>query len=96
MHSASLLLALGLATSAVVAHPHEELSYQELTRRSGLSKRCESSAAAMNKKRWAKRTEKRDLAARANSTVVITTEAPYYDTFLNDTCVLTPLVTAGP
>lgn len=50
----------------------------------------------MNKKRWAAHNEKRSLAARSNSTVVVTTEAPYYETFLNDTCVTTPEVTSGP
>jgi protocatechuate 3,4-dioxygenase beta subunit len=96
MHSSSLLLALGLLSSTALAHPHEEVSYKELTRRTGLSKRCEGAAAAMNKKRWARHNAKRDLVARTNTTVVVTTEAPYYETFLNDTCVLTPDVTAGP
>lgn len=94
----STLFAIGATISSVAAHPehHEKLDYKELTRRSGVSKRCESSAATMNAKRWVKHQEKRSLAARSNTTVVITTEAPYYETLQNDTCVLTPEVTTGP
>jgi protocatechuate 3,4-dioxygenase beta subunit len=92
------LLAILAATAAVTAHPgpHEALDFHELTRRSGLSKRCESQAAAMNSKRWLRHNERRSLADRANTSVVITTEAPYYDVLQNDTCVLTPEVTTGP
>jgi protocatechuate 3,4-dioxygenase beta subunit len=39
---------------------------------------------------------KRSQEARSNSTVQITTEAPYYEVLQNDTCVLTPEVTEGP
>lgn len=94
----SSLLVLGAAVPAILAHPghHEALNYNELTRRAGLSKRCEPAAAAMNKKRWIKHNERRSLAARSNTTVVITTEAPYYEVLQNDTAVLTPEVTAGP
>ncbi|KAH6665022.1 dioxygenase [Halenospora varia] len=92
------LLLLGALIPAIVAHPghHEALSYSELTRRSKLSKRCEPQAAAMNAKRWTRHNEKKSLAARSNTSVVITTEAPYYDVIQNDTCVLVPEVTSGP
>jgi protocatechuate 3,4-dioxygenase beta subunit len=61
------------------------------------AKRCAAAAGSMNAKRYAKRmAEKRTLQARANSTVQITTEAPFYDVIQNDTCVLTPEVTTGP
>ncbi|KAH8595955.1 Intradiol ring-cleavage dioxygenase [Bisporella sp. PMI_857] len=96
MHASQLLFALTLGCSLVLAHPHEELSYHELTRRANISRRCESAAAAMNRKRWLKHSEKRSLAARGNTSVVVTTEAPFYETIQNDTCVLTPEVTAGP
>ncbi|KAB2577943.1 putative protocatechuate -dioxygenase beta subunit protein [Lasiodiplodia theobromae] len=95
----AVLLALGASLlSGVVAHPHHnDLSYAELTRRSDLSKRCEGAAAAMNRKRWAKRNAKRDLATRsANTTYTITAEAPYYDVLQNNTCILTEEVTTGP
>lgn len=95
----AVLLALGASLlSGVVAHPHhQDLSYAELTRRSDLSKRCEGAAAAMNRKRWAKRNAKRDLATRsANTTYTITAEAPYYDVLQNNTCILTEEVTTGP
>ncbi|KUJ19056.1 protocatechuate 3 [Mollisia scopiformis] len=98
MYFSSLLISALLAPLSVVAHPghHEALSYKEITRRAGLSKRCEGAAASMNAKRWLRHQERRSLAARANTTVVITTEAPYYDVIQNDTCVLTPEVTTGP
>lgn len=92
----SPILALSLGATLVVAHSHQELTATELTRRSAISRRCEDTAAAMNEKRWLRQKEKRSLAARTNSSVVITTEVPYYETFLNDTCVLTPEVTSGP
>ncbi|KAL3427937.1 hypothetical protein PVAG01_01446 [Phlyctema vagabunda] len=97
MHFSSAL-ALSVVISAIAAHPghHHEVEFKEMVRRSKLSKRCESSAAAMNSKRWLRHNEKRSLAARGNTSVVITTEAPYYDVIQNDTCVLVPEVTGGP
>lgn len=90
------ILAIGANLLTVFAHPHKELTYHELTQRTAISKRCEGAAASMNEKRWQRQAAKRSLAARGNSSVVITTEAPYYETLLNDTCVLTPEVTTGP
>ncbi|RDW69752.1 protocatechuate-dioxygenase beta subunit protein [Coleophoma cylindrospora] len=94
MHFSSILVAAGLAAS-VSAHA-DHLSSQEIARRSGMSRRCADAAGIMNKKRHAKRMAKRSLEARANSTVVITTEKPFYETIQNDTCILSPEVTTGP
>jgi protocatechuate 3,4-dioxygenase beta subunit len=79
--------------SGVLAHPAIE-NPKEISRRSGLSKRCESSVAAMNKRRVEKQMAKR--ASSNNVTWGITTEAPYYETIQNDTCILTEEVTTGP
>ncbi|TVY12702.1 hypothetical protein LARI1_G009550 [Lachnellula arida] len=97
MHFTPLILAAGLATLAT-AHPHHDLPSSEIARRSALSKRCASVAGEMNKKRYNKRmAEKRaTIGARSNSTVQITTEAPFYNVIQNDTCILTPEVTTGP
>ncbi|KAH9992392.1 protocatechuate 3,4-dioxygenase beta subunit [Xylariaceae sp. FL0662B] len=78
--------------SGALAHSNHHLSYSELTRRASLSKRCESSVAAMNKRRWAQQHQKR----ADNTTWSITTEAPYYEVLQNDTCILTEEVTGGP
>lgn len=97
MHATALLAASAALLAGVAAHPRHEKTPLVEARRAGLSKRCESSVAAMNKKRWAKRAEKLDLSKRdGNTTVQITTEAPYYETLQNDTCVLTEEVTTGP
>lgn len=90
----SILLASLLSATAVVAHP-EVLPRGEINRRSAMSKRCEGAAANLNKKRHAKQMEKRAWGS-GNSTVEVTTLAPYFDVIQNDTCVLTPEVTAGP
>lgn len=69
-------LAAGLlAASTAVAHP-ENLPRSEIARRASMSKRCEAHAHSFNKKRYAKRMAKRGWGD-ANSTVSITTEAPY-------------------
>lgn len=95
----SFLLA-ALAASPALAHPggHEiPMKRSDMQRRGAMSKRCAAAAADMNAKRYAKRNvERRALETRANSSVVITTEAPYYEVLQNDTCVLTPEVTPGP
>jgi hypothetical protein len=88
-----LLFGVALLTGVAVAHPHHsDMAAPELARRSGLSKRCEASVAALNKRRW----EKRQNEKRANTTWSITTEAPYYDALQNTTCILTEEVTSGP
>ncbi|KAI4592184.1 hypothetical protein KJ359_011422 [Pestalotiopsis sp. 9143b] len=96
MHALSVLAAGAALLSGVVAHPHE-MPAHEMTRRGGLSKRCESQVAALNKKRWEKRNAANmKRASSGNTTWSITTEAPYYDVLQNDTCILTEEVTAGP
>ncbi|KAH9897129.1 protocatechuate 3,4-dioxygenase beta subunit [Xylariomycetidae sp. FL2044] len=94
MHGLAFLAAGAALLTGALSHPHHELSTSEITRRSGLSRRCESSVAAMNRRRWTKRNDKR--AASGNVTWSITTEAPYYDTIQNDTCILTETTTEGP
>ena len=89
--TASVALLAGFA----VAHPHET-SPELQARKFDLSKRCASSVAALNKKRWAKRNEKHLVGRDGNTTVAITTEAPYYDVLQNETCILTEEVTTGP
>lgn len=64
-----------LAASTSMAHP-ENLPRSEIARRAQMSKRCEASASNFNKKRQAKQMEKRAWGT-GNSTVSITTEAPY-------------------
>ncbi|KAJ5557419.1 hypothetical protein N7494_001334 [Penicillium frequentans] len=86
---------LASASLALVASahpgPHVERSHAEMARKAKLSGRCEQHVAQFNAKRW-----KRDLAGPGNTTVQIQTQAPHYETLQNDTCVLTPEVTAGP
>lgn len=99
MHFTSIVIAAGLTVSSVAAHPgpHAAISGSDLARRSVMSKRCAESAGLMHKKRNEKRVAKRALELEArNATFEITTESPYYETIQNDTCVLTPEVTAGP
>lgn len=93
------LAAAGLLSFTVLAHP-EVLPREEIARRGLMSKRCEPAAANFNKKRYEQRLNKKRATAEAkraeNATYTITTEAPYYDTIQNDTCVLSPEVTWGP
>lgn len=98
MHFTSALLTAGLLVSSVAAHPgpHNVVSGSDIARRSQAAKRCAEAAGAMNKKRNERRMAKRDLERRNTATFQITTEAPHYETIQNDTCVLTPEVTAGP
>jgi hypothetical protein len=99
MHFTNTLLAAGLiATSVAHPGPHAHVGRSEVQKRNAMAKRCAPAVAAMNEKRYNKRSlaNKRSLEARANSTYQITTEAPYYEVIQNDTCVLTPEVTQGP
>lgn len=90
----SNFVAAGLmAVSSTMAHS-DILSRSEISRRGAMSKRCEASAASFNKKRQAKQMAKRTWGD--NTTVQLTTEAPFFDTIQNDTCVLTPEATEGP
>ncbi|KAL1871363.1 hypothetical protein Daus18300_004729 [Diaporthe australafricana] len=93
--SSTIAAGVALLSGFAAAHSHET-SPQLQARKFDLSKRCSSSVAAMNKKRWAKRNEKSLVERDGNTTVAITTEAPYYDVLQNETCILTEEVTAGP
>ncbi|KAE8147617.1 aromatic compound dioxygenase [Aspergillus avenaceus] len=99
MHFFKFILAAVAATTAI-AHPGPDkvLGRAEIQRRSELSKRCAEHAVSFNKRRMTKRSaaQKRVEGTGRNTTYEITTEAPYYETFQNDTCVLTPEVTQGP
>ncbi|CAG8035984.1 unnamed protein product [Penicillium salamii] len=92
----SKLLAAGLLTLAA-AHPgpHHQPSKREITRRHELSSRCASNVASFNSRRVKRNLSKR-FPGSTNTTYQIQTEAPYYQTIQNDTCVLTPEVTEGP
>ncbi|PWY80313.1 aromatic compound dioxygenase [Aspergillus sclerotioniger CBS 115572] len=95
----SKLLITALAASTAIAHPgpHVILPRAEIQRRSDMAKRCAEHVASFNRRRMAKRAmQKRREGSGHNSTFEITTEAPYYETIQNDTCVLTPEVTRGP
>ncbi|OTB00329.1 hypothetical protein M426DRAFT_66087 [Hypoxylon sp. CI-4A] len=96
MKFTAALLAGGLFSTSVLGHGMPALSQTEIQRRSAISKRCEHAAGNLNRKRHEKRMAKRWDGATRNSSVVITSEAPYYETIQNDTCVLTPDVTEGP
>lgn len=88
-------LAAGLLATSATAHS-DILSRSEISRRSGMSKRCEGHVAAFNKKRQAAQMAKRDWDINRNSTVEITSAAPWFENIQNTTCVLTPTVTEGP
>lgn len=89
------LLTAGLLSASIVSAHGELLSRSELSRRGALARRCSSHVARLNEKRYAKRMAKRDWGT-GNSTVEVTTAAPYYDVLQNDTCVLSTEITGGP
>jgi protocatechuate 3,4-dioxygenase beta subunit len=97
MHTTKLLAAAVLITLAS-AHPgpHPEISKREITRRHDLSSRCAAHVANFNSKRIKRNLNKRFPGSGHNTTVQIQSEAPYFQTIQNDTCVLTPEVTEGP
>ncbi|KAF9641134.1 putative protocatechuate -dioxygenase beta subunit protein [Lasiodiplodia theobromae] len=100
MKISSALVATGILSSAVVAHPGgHHVPRAVVQRRAALSQNCAPQVAQYNEKRYAKRMQKRSLNLEqrsGNTTYQITTEAPYYDVIQNDTCVLDPEVTQGP
>ncbi|KAJ5261177.1 aromatic compound dioxygenase [Penicillium angulare] len=61
-------------------------------RQNQLSRRCAGHVANFNKRRINRRWE----ALGRNVTFEVTSEAPFYETIQNDTCVLMPEVTSGP
>lgn len=88
-----------LALLSLLAAPifaHKESSPAVYRRHADLSKRCASSAASFNKKRYERRNEAVLAQRSANTTYSIVTEAPYYEVLQNETCVLAPDTTAGP
>ncbi|KAI9923723.1 hypothetical protein ASPWEDRAFT_120956 [Aspergillus wentii DTO 134E9] len=92
MHLSTLLVAALLSPALAHPGPHPPIQKGEVLRRSGLSARCSDHVARFNEKRWKRNLNKRS----SNTTYQITSEAPYYNTIQNDTCVLTPEVTEGP
>ncbi|RAL08532.1 intradiol ring-cleavage dioxygenase, partial [Aspergillus homomorphus CBS 101889] len=95
MHFNLLLLASAVLTATAHPGPHEPLSRNALQRREELAKRCPGHAASFNKRRMAKRSPAKRWEGR-NATYEIQTEAPFYESIQNETCVLTPEVTRGP
>ncbi|GMG04289.1 unnamed protein product [Aspergillus oryzae] len=85
--------AVAIMAFSASAHlgPHDARSNAEMAHKAELSSRCAQHVAQFNDKRW-----KRSLGHPGNTTVKIHTQAPYYDVLQNDTCVLSPEVTAGP
>ncbi|PYI10261.1 aromatic compound dioxygenase [Aspergillus sclerotiicarbonarius CBS 121057] len=94
----SKLIVTALAATAAIAHPgpHDILPRGEIQRRSNMAKRCAEHVGNFNQQRMAKRAMHTRKRSGHNTTFEITTEAPYYETIQNDTCVLTPEVTRGP
>ncbi|WYZ37952.1 hypothetical protein EsH8_II_001458 [Colletotrichum jinshuiense] len=85
---------IGLLAS--LAFAHKEVAPGVVKRHANLSKRCASGAAKFKQRRFQRRQEAALDKRSGNSSYTIITEAPYYDTLQNDTCVLAPDVTAGP
>ncbi|KAB8209521.1 intradioldioxygenaselike [Aspergillus parasiticus SU-1] len=95
----SKLIFAAVAATTAIAHPGPDhaVPHAEIQRRNGLAKQCANHAADFNRRRMAKRAmQKRWEGSGHNTTFEITTDAPYYDTIQNDTCVLSPEVTQGP
>jgi hypothetical protein len=65
-----------LLSAFAIAHPHETGAEVQACK-FDQSKRCVSSVAAMNKKRWAKWGEKHLVGRGGNTIGALTTEAPY-------------------
>ncbi|PYH79586.1 aromatic compound dioxygenase [Aspergillus uvarum CBS 121591] len=101
MHLNFLFILFAATALKATAHPgpHEPLPPAALHRRTELLKRCPGHAATFNKRRMAARdalTKRWADGHNHNATVEIHTEAPFYETIQNETCVLTPEVTRGP
>ncbi|KAG6368814.1 hypothetical protein INS49_003030 [Diaporthe citri] len=75
-------LAAGLLSVSTVAAHGQLLSRSELSRCGALARRGSSHVARFNEKRYAKRMAKRDWG-NGNSTVEVTTAAPYYDVLID-------------
>ncbi|GMG50527.1 unnamed protein product [Aspergillus oryzae var. brunneus] len=95
MHLFSTLLTLALlATAMAHAGPHDILSRSEISRRSAMGLKCRENVSQYHKRRWKRNIDRRWHGH--NTTFSVHTEAPYFETIQNDTCVLTPEVTEGP
>ncbi|KAE8322145.1 Intradiol ring-cleavage dioxygenase [Aspergillus sergii] len=95
MHLSSTLLTLALmATAMAHAGPHDILSRSEISRRSAMGLKCRENVSQYRERRWKRNIDRRWHGH--NTTFSVHTEAPYFETIQNDTCVLTPEVTQGP
>ncbi|KAL4802187.1 Intradiol ring-cleavage dioxygenase [Aspergillus unguis] len=85
------------ASSALLAAahegPHRVPTSQEFARKADLSKRCSAHVD-----HFGKRHLKRQFGpdGPGNTTVEIQSQAPFYETIQNNSCVLSPEITAGP
>ncbi|KAL4732980.1 Intradiol ring-cleavage dioxygenase [Aspergillus similis] len=94
MHLPTILSALALGAS-VVAHPGgHHISRSELSRRATMGLQCRDKVSQFHERRFKRNFDRRWHGH--NTTWSIHTEAPYFETIQNDTCVLTPEVTQGP
>ncbi|KAG2414752.1 hypothetical protein HFD88_003944 [Aspergillus terreus] len=91
--SSAVLSFLALGTS-VLAHAGGHISHREISRRSLMGLQCRDNVAKFHERRIKRNVERRWHGH--NTTWSIHTEAPFYETIQNDTCVLTPEVTQGP
>lgn len=91
--SSAVLSFLALGTS-VLAHAGGHISRREISRRSLMGLQCRDNVAKFHERRIKRNVERRWHGH--NTTWSIHTEAPFYETIQNDTCVLTPEVTQGP
>ncbi|GAT30076.1 hypothetical protein RIB2604_03300480 [Aspergillus luchuensis] len=95
MHLSSILPVLALVATAIShAGPHDILSHSEISRRSAMGMMCRKSISQYHEQRWKRNIDRRWHGH--NTTFSVHTEAPYFETVQNGTCVLTPEVTQGP
>ncbi|KAK0199725.1 dioxygenase [Desarmillaria ectypa] len=85
-----------LAAAHPGPHAPNKRSEEELARRDFASSKCARHVSKMQKRRVEKRAEALTKRSDTNSSVIITTESPYYPTIQNETCILTPEATTGP
>ena len=95
MRVRSAFLVLASATG-ISAHPHHKLSAREIAQHQSISKRCAAKAGTFAMQRKKRSLAKRQKLSARDTIVTVHTESPHFATLQNDTCVLTPEVTAGP
>ncbi|KAL4946412.1 hypothetical protein BDV06DRAFT_234017 [Aspergillus oleicola] len=94
MHHSTVFSFLALG-AAVAAHPGgHSISARQMARNSELGLKCRDHVAQYHERRWNHNVVRRWHNHAASYQVQ--TEAPYFETIQNDTCVLTPEVTEGP